>query len=145
MTLGEFRQYLRSPEKKDEKYFKVLTAFHARFSIPFACLAMGILAVPLGIQSKSAKRSFGIGLGVFFFLGYYLILSAGDVYGKMGKYPPAIGMWAPDFVMGGIGCFLLVQCARERAIDIGGLLSYFRRKPQHESNPGERPSLPPNP
>ena len=145
MTPGELREYLRSSKEKDEQYFKALTIFHAKFSIPFACFAMGILAVPLGVQSKSARRSFGIGLGVFFFLGYYLILSLGEVYGKTGHYPPVIGMWAPNIIMGGIGCFLLVQCARERAIDIGGLLTYFNRRPQHGSGSGGPHSFPPDP
>jgi lipopolysaccharide export system permease protein len=73
MTLGELREHLRTLDKKKKYYFKALTVYHSKFSIPFACFAMGILAVPLGVQSKSAKRSFGVGLGVFFFLGYYII------------------------------------------------------------------------
>jgi lipopolysaccharide export system permease protein len=145
MTLGELREHLRTLDKKKKYYFKALTVYHSKFSIPFACFAMGILAVPLGVQSKSAKRSFGVGLGVFFFLGYYIILSAGEVYGKTGLYPPVIGMWAPNIIMGGIGCFLLIQCARERAIDISGLFSYFTRNPQHGSGPGDGAAPPANP
>ena len=107
------------PNKKMTQYYLALMEFHKKFSLPSACLALGLLAMPLGIQSKSAKRSFGIGLGLFFFLAYYLILSAGFVFGEAGSYPPLIGMWAPNIVMGGIGCFLMVRCARERAIGFG--------------------------
>jgi len=104
--------------KKDSQFFLTLMEFHKKFSLPFACLALGILALPLGIQSKSSKRSFGIGLGLICFLFYYMMLSAGWVFGETGAYPPVIGMWVPNLAMGGIGLFLLVRNARERPVRI---------------------------
>lgn len=119
MSLPELRQYIQAAETKDDRYYLALMELHKKFSIPFSCLALGLLAMPLGIQSKSAKRSFGIGLGLFFFLAYYLMLSAGFVFGEAGSYPPIIGMWVPNIIMGGIGCCLLMHCARERAVVFG--------------------------
>ncbi len=118
MSLGEFWQYLRTTEKKDEQYYTTLIELHKKFSIPVACLVLGILAVPLGVQSESAKRSGGLGLGLAFFLIYYLMLSAGQVFGEAGVYPPAIGMWMPNIVMGGLGLFLVVRTANDRPVNI---------------------------
>jgi len=73
MSIKELRQYMEdraSKEGKDQDYYKVKIVLHRRFSIPLACLAMGLVAFPLGIQSKSAKRSFGLVLCLFFFLLY---------------------------------------------------------------------------
>jgi lipopolysaccharide export system permease protein len=126
MYLGELREHIRTYKEKNDRYYDALIAFHKKKSLPFACFAMGILGVPLGVQSRSARRSFGIGLGFFFLLGYYLVMSAGEVYGRTGYYPPVVGMWAPNIVMGGIGCFLLVRCAQERGIGVGWLLHLFR-------------------
>jgi lipopolysaccharide export system permease protein len=61
MSLGEFRQYLNTASKKDEQYYRTLIEYHKKFSIPAACIALGILAIPLGVQSSSAKRSAGLG------------------------------------------------------------------------------------
>jgi lipopolysaccharide export system permease protein len=127
MSIPELREYVRAAKQKDDRYYLALMEFHKKFSIPSACLALGLLAMPLGIQSKSAKRSFGIGLGLFFFLAYYLILSAGFVFGEAGSYPPLIGMWAPNIIMGGIGGFLLIRCARERDIGFGRHPFKFKR------------------
>lgn len=140
MKIGELRKYIRSREQKDEKYYLALIAFHGKFSLPFACFALGILAVPLGIQSKSARHPFGFGLGFFFFLVYYLILSTGEVYGRTGHYPPLIGMWAPNIVMGGIGGLLLVRCARERNIGIGWFLHLLQRKSRSDTDSEENSS-----
>jgi lipopolysaccharide export system permease protein len=46
------------------------------------------------------------------------MLSAGSVFGEAGVYPPAIGMWVPNVVMGGLGIFLLVRTANDRPVKI---------------------------
>lgn len=135
MSLADFRQYLKTASKKDEQYYRTLIEFHKKFSFPVACLALGILAVPLGIQSKSSKRSTGLGLGLIFFLIYYLMFSAGSVFGEAGDYPPAIGMWVPNIVMGGLGLFLLVQTANDRSVNINAVLTFLKNK--YRSSLGE--------
>lgn len=127
MNFAELRQFIQVYPKKDPQYYAALIEFHKKFSIAFACFALGILAVPLGMQSRTAKRSFGLGLGLFFFLLYYLMLSAGWVFGEAGIYPPVIGMWLPNIVMGGLGLFLLVRTAKERPVNIGYLPDLIKR------------------
>lgn len=118
MGLSELRQYLKTKTLKNDRYYLTQMEFHKKFSTPFACFALGLLAVPLGLQSRSAKRSYGLALGLIFFLGYYILLSAGWVFGEAGVYPPLIGMWVPNIVMGAIGIFLLRQTARERTFAV---------------------------
>ncbi len=118
MTIGELSRYVRDSHIEDQKYFKALLELHRRFSIPFGCFALGLLAVPLGVQAKSAKRSFGLVLGLVFFLFYYLLMSLGKVYGETGAYPPLIGMWLPNVVIGGVGVFFLIRTANERTLKV---------------------------
>lgn len=117
MYFPEILRLLREKTVHDAQYYKALMEFHKKFSLPFACLVMGLLATPLGIQFKSTRRSYGVALGLGFFLLYYMLLSAGLVFGEAGVYPPVIGMWLPDVVMGVIGGYLLVRTAQERPID----------------------------
>jgi lipopolysaccharide export system permease protein len=127
LSLSQLRQFIKSAPQKDAQYYKLLLEFHKKFSIPFACFALGILAIPLGIKSKSAKRSTGLVLGLFFFLIYYLILSTGMVWGETGDYPPLVGMWLPNVVMGALGVYLLVKTANEKSDRIGVSLLFMRR------------------
>jgi lipopolysaccharide export system permease protein len=126
MSLGDLRQYLKTFPKKNEQYYTVLIELHRKFSIPFSCIALGILAVPLGIQSESAKRSTGLGLGMVFFLIYYIMLSAGSVFGETGVYPPMVGMWVPNIALGGLGLFLLVRSANDRPVKIKSFFNFFK-------------------
>ena len=128
MNIVELNKYLKDTVNKDAKYYAALIEFHRKFSIPFACFALGLLGVPLGVQSKSAKRAFGLGFGLIFFLFYYLMLSAGWVFGEAGVYPPLIGMWMPNIVIGGIGLYLFVRTANDRPVMIGSFLNLFNRQ-----------------
>ena len=74
MSLSELRRYISTATGKDAQYYVSLIELHKKFSIPFACIVLGFLAVPLGVQSRSAKRSFGLGLGLVFFLLWCLSL-----------------------------------------------------------------------
>lgn len=130
MSVFELKKAMQGFKKKGQDYYKMLLTFHQKFSIPFACFALGVLAMPLGIQSKSAKRSSGLVLGLACFLFYYLLLSVGIVFGETGAYPPIIGMWIPNLVMGALGIFLLVLTANEKAIRLpAGLYRLRSRMP----------------
>ncbi|MCP4349894.1 MAG: LPS export ABC transporter permease LptF [Desulfobacterales bacterium] len=118
MSLTELWRYMKSAPGKGSEYNLILIEFHRKFSIPFACFVLGFLAVPLGIHAKTARRSFGIGVGIFFILLYYLLLSAGTVFGEAGRYPPIIGMWVPNIVMGCIGLYLFKRAQSERPVQI---------------------------
>lgn len=119
MSGTELRRYIEHMKDRDvEAYNKAKITMHRRYSIPAACLALGLLAFPLGIQSQTTPRSFGLILCLFFFFVYYLLLTAGYSFGKSGAYPPVVGMWLPNFVMTGIGLFFLFQTARDRSLKL---------------------------
>lgn len=128
MSLTEIRQYLAASTEKNSKYYLTLMEFHKKFSLPFACIALGFLAVPLGIQSSSSKRSFGISLGISFFLIYYILLSAGWVFGEAGKYPPLLGMWVPNFVTTGAGILMLYRANHEKPSPFSSVITGITRR-----------------
>ena len=126
MSTGDLYRLVKTANADNELYFRALVELHRRFALPFGCFALGLLAVPLGVQSKTAKRSFGIFLGLLFYLLYYLLMSAGKIYGETGAYPPAIGMWLPNFVIGGLGVYFLIRTANERTLKVDVIYSRLR-------------------
>lgn len=117
MNLAELRQYIREHQAaRDAGYFNALMRYHKMFSIPFACLVLGFLAMPLGMQAKRVSKSYGLGLGLVFFMLYYLLLSAASVFGESGRLPPIAAVWMPNLVMAAVGVFLFVRMAQERPL-----------------------------
>jgi lipopolysaccharide export system permease protein len=136
MSLSELTAYLQAAADHDKRYYSALIEFHRKFSIPFACIALAVLAVPLGVQTQTTRRSAGLGIGLAAFLVYYLLLSAGLVLGETGVVPPVIGLWAPNLIMGSAGVWLLVQTADDRSPDLlsllGRIMNFFL-KPKENS------------
>jgi len=116
MGVRELLSVIKNSSDNEKALNSGKMAFHEKFSVPFACLALGFLAIPLGLQSAFSRRSQGFGLAMFFFIVYYLLLALGWSAGETGWYPPVLGMWLPDLIMGGIGIYLLVRIAKEKPV-----------------------------
>ena len=129
MTLSELRYFLANATDKNSRYYDALIELHKKFSIPFACFVLGILALPLGAQLKSSRRSYGLVIGLAFFLFYYLLLSIGYVLVNTAYYPPVLGMWVPNIVIGSVGFYLLIRTAKDlpvRIFVLSDLLTYVK-------------------
>ena len=118
MSLNELVQRIRNGFKSHEMDSEARLVLHEKFAIPFACLALGFLAFPLGVQSISLRKSSGFGMGIGFFLFYYLLLAIGWSGGEAGYYPPVIAMWLPNGVIGTAGIYLLIRNAKERPVHL---------------------------
>ncbi len=103
------------------QYYLYFMVFHERLSIPFACIFLGLLGVPLGIQSRVRRASSGLILAVGAFLSYYLLYMAAKGLGETGLYPPLLGLWLPNIIFGLLTLYLIVQTVRERPWFLGRL------------------------
>jgi lipopolysaccharide export system permease protein len=99
---------------------------HQKFSLPVACFALGLLAIPLGMQSKTEKRAVGIVMGIPFFLFYYILLSVGWALGESGTLHPVVGMWAPNIILAAIGIYLYRRSMQDRPLQFGRLLKHAK-------------------
>jgi len=114
MSLAELRNYIRNAKQKDSYYYSRLITYHNKFAIPFSCLFLGLLAVPLGVLSSGLAKSFGLGLGLLFLFVYYIFMSVGKVFGETGLYPPVIGVWVPNLVILIITAYFFYRSADNR-------------------------------
>ncbi len=108
-TAGERRTIsgsARNARKLDVEY-------HKKLSIPFSCLVFVLLGAPLGIRSRRGGIGIGAGIGILVFLVYYLFLVGGEQLGDRGMVSPAMAMWSPNVVFGGLGIILTVSTVRE--------------------------------
>lgn len=125
MTLKEIRRYLYNYKGRDSLYYRTVMDYHKKFSIPIACIALGLFALPIGFQPTQTRRSFGIVLGLIFFLLYYLMLTAAWSFGKTGDIPPAVGIWAPNIFFGLLASWLLLRTSRDRQLLLVQITQYI--------------------
>jgi lipopolysaccharide export system permease protein len=127
MRLGELQAYLDSLPRDDKHYLEALMEWHTKFSVPIACLTLGLLAVPLGARLKTARRTAGLGAGLAAFLTFYVLMTAGQVLVEMGVLPPLVGVWVANAVTAVVGVTMLVQAAHEKPLWVVGRINALRR------------------
>jgi lipopolysaccharide export system permease protein len=118
MTLGELIRSIHSLQGKTADTKTQWVKVHEKFSIPFACLIFGVIGIPLGLQSRVARRSksrgFSWSIGIL--LIYYLLLNAGTSLAERGILLLEVGMWAPNLIFLTLGIHLLVKAANEKPV-----------------------------
>ncbi len=104
--IGTLRSALPDSKNPDYTLLKIRSAeveYYKKFSIPFACFALGIIGVPLGLMVKQGGKMLGFGIGLAVIVAYYLLLQVGQNTGLNGVLPPALAMWLPNIIIGVFG------------------------------------------
>ncbi|MFH1624339.1 MAG: LPS export ABC transporter permease LptF [Pseudomonadota bacterium] len=117
MSIMELQRKIKELRQKKEDFFRPLGVLHEKFSLPFACLVFGLLAVPLGMQSKPSGKFWGFALSLGVILVYYVFLVGGEVLAKSGKIPLPLALWAPNFFLGILGLYMLYKTVNELPIN----------------------------
>ncbi|NVM57349.1 MAG: LptF/LptG family permease, partial [Desulfobacterales bacterium] len=86
------------------------------FSVPFACLILGFIGISLGVQSRAHGHSAGVAMALSVFLLYYVLLCAAKSFGESGAFPPALGMWMPNLLLGALAALMFARASRETPI-----------------------------
>jgi lipopolysaccharide export system permease protein len=104
---------------------KVQAEIHRKFALPFSCLILALVAMPLGIFSPRSVRARGFVTGMAIFLVYYMLSVGGMRWSRAGVMPAWIGMWMANVTIGLFGMIALVKAAREssfKTLDLIGEL-----------------------
>lgn len=94
MSWHDLRKMNKQQNAPDARYQRrVEVELHKRWSLPVACLVLGVFALPLACAFEGVKRQLGVVLALLMFLLYYSVYSLGMTMGDSGALPPAIGLW----------------------------------------------------
>jgi len=105
----------------------VLVELHKKFAIPFACLAFGIVGLPLGITNRRGGKSSGFSLSIAIILVYYVLLNNGEDLALAGKLHPAVGVWAPNILVTAFGIYMIARANSDRGAGGDRQKSLWRR------------------
>ncbi len=114
-TLELISEISQMPENHTTRN-KALVEYHRRLALPFACVVFSLIGLPLSVRTAWAFRSVGFASSLGIILFYYVLLTAGETLGKRGVLPPALALWAPNVILGGVGVFLFLRVWQEKPI-----------------------------
>lgn len=110
--------------KKEPANLPLRIEFHRKFALPFACLALGFLALPLGISTRKGGKVSGfiISLGVIFV--YYTMSITAENMVKKKLISPFIGLWAAPMFLLVVGIVLYYFSSKEKTINWERLFAF---------------------
>jgi lipopolysaccharide export system permease protein len=122
LTIGQLRAAIAAKTADGKAVTGELVEYYRKFSIPFACIVFGLIAMPLGTQANRAVRSRGFAVSLVVIFVYYALLSTGQGFAEQGRVPPIVGLWLPNVVLGAVGLVLMWRAGRELPLVTGAWL-----------------------
>jgi len=119
----ELVQEINRLQKEGQPAYAPEAELHKRLSIPFACIILGLVGVPLGIRRSRSGKSAGVAIALMVFLVYYIIFGTATNLAATGTFRPALAYWIPNCVMAlAAGIFVFIK-GREVDFMIGNRIS----------------------
>ncbi len=120
------RVYRDQSKLTHDEWVEAAIELHKRFAIPFACMLLAIVGIPLGVSSRKGGKSTAFVMTVLLAFCYYTSLISLIGLAKKGSLSVPVAVWTPDVVFALAGLLLLTQLERPGDRDvIGWLRSLF--------------------
>lgn len=116
MTMAQLKEYATSVGPKTPEGREKLVHYHTRLALPFGCLLLSLLGMPLGLRAGPGRRASGIPWALLFFVLYYIIFTLGKVLAQETQTPVFLAMWLPNGIFTLITIYYLRQAANEKPI-----------------------------
>ena len=106
-------------EDKELRYRNYLIEYHAKFSLPVACIIFLFIGAPLGAVVRKGGVGVPILVSVTFYLSFYVIMIQGKKMATEAVVPVWLGVWLPILVLFPLAVLFTYQAASMRDIKFG--------------------------
>ncbi len=112
MTIQELRNEIIKLRKENIEPAPLITEINEKITLAFSCLVFILLGSPLAIITRRREKSINIGIAILIIITYYPLFIGCEALGIQGYINPAIALWLPNILFGGIGVILTFKiCA----------------------------------
>ncbi|MBD1870440.1 LptF/LptG family permease [Oculatella sp. FACHB-28] len=96
----------------EAKIRKLRVRIQQKYSLPFVCVAFGLVGAALGTRSRRTGRATGFAISLVIIFGYYLSAVVTGSLAQNEVLSPFMGAWLPNLLGLVAGGFLLVRASR---------------------------------
>ena len=95
------RHYLRAKKEiSSTTRARLMVDMHSRLAMPFACLIVTLIGVPIGAHTGRRGAFAGIVVAMSLFFGFYILQLTAQALGKQEIISAFLGGWLPILVFG---------------------------------------------
>lgn len=134
MSYPQLQAIKKDPSLAESESFirKTDVEIPKRWAMPFACIVLGLFAMPLACAFEGMRQQMGVVMALGNFLIYYSLLSISMKSGEGGSgISPSISLWIPNILFAGLAIAGLYFTAKERTINLTAMIThvmFLRRK-----------------
>ena len=127
MLTKELIAFIKEQKRGSQERLDARIELHSRFALPFACVMLALVGIPLGASSRKGGRSAGYVWGIFLsFFVYYLGYITLTGLARSHTMSAEAASWIPNAFFGVSGIFLIVRMEIPGDRDlIGGARRFF--------------------
>ena len=99
MTMDQLQQSASQLGRDTREGRNRLIHYHRRLALPAGCFVLGLLGLPLGLQSGPGRKVGGIPLGLAAFISYYILFTVGKNLAESSSLPVWLLLWLPNLIL----------------------------------------------
>jgi LPS export ABC transporter permease LptG/LPS export ABC transporter permease LptF len=109
MLTKELAAYIKAHPKGSQENIDARVELNGRFALPFACIMLALVGIPLGASSRRGGRSGGYVWAILlaFFCYYLAYISLTHAASQSHKISPELATWLPDALFGLAGLLMI--------------------------------------
>ncbi len=127
LTMDELLENSRLETQNTTHKRKLLIEYHKRLVLPFGCLMISLIGLPLGLQARPGKKAIGIQAGLAIFILYYILFTFGKTLAEEDVLPIALAMWTPNVLFLLLAIFWIIQISNEKPLFPEKMTSFFEK------------------
>ncbi len=109
MSIAELRARIAERATLGESTIGARVEIQKKFSIPVACLVLGLFGLALGASHRREGKLSSFVIGVVVIYAYYALLENSSNLARGGYFPPWVAAWLPNLLFGIAGVVLFVR------------------------------------
>lgn len=116
LTQPQLLEQVAQHGAKSDRGLSMLIEYHKRIALSVGCFILGLLGLPLALLARPGRRPIGVPLGLFFFIFYYILFTAGKAFAEGGNIPVSVCIWTPNALFAIFTLFLTRLVAKEKTV-----------------------------
>ena len=118
-------RFVKTTDKKSDESIEARVEFHSRLALPLACVVLGLVGIPLGVQSRKGGKSAGYIVGIFLsFFCYYLAYISLTSMARQRAISVELAVWLPNLIFFAAGVAMLAALERPGDRDVLGTIRH---------------------
>ncbi len=109
MDYDELRNYIQDLQQSGFETVRLKVQLQKKLAYPLITLVMAILAIPFSAQSRRGGALAGVAIALGIAIVYWVTAGLFEAMGNANQLPALLAAWAPDFIFGLAGGYLLLR------------------------------------